>query len=41
MSKHMPLEGAAAVLQNYSHYALDDALMVQTTHYDYHEDHLP
>uniref|UniRef100_A0A0A9WKI5 Uncharacterized protein n=1 Tax=Lygus hesperus TaxID=30085 RepID=A0A0A9WKI5_LYGHE len=41
LSRHMPLEGAAAVVQNYSHYALDDALTVTTTHYDYHAGHLP
>lgn len=35
LSRHMPLEGAAMVLQNFSHYALDDALSVQSHSYIY------
>ncbi|CCW69596.1 unnamed protein product [Phytomonas sp. Hart1] len=41
LSKRMPLEAAVQVVQNYSHYALDDALAVEATHFDYHKDHLP
>ncbi|KAG5481094.1 hypothetical protein LSCM1_06774 [Leishmania martiniquensis] len=41
LSRDMPLEGAAIVIQNYSHYALDDAVSVTTTHYDYCEGNPP
>ncbi|KAG5481418.1 hypothetical protein LSCM4_07130 [Leishmania orientalis] len=41
LSRDMPLEGAAFVIQNYSHYALDDAVSVTTTHYDFHEGNPP
>ncbi|AYU78059.1 hypothetical protein, conserved [Leishmania donovani] len=41
LSPNMPLEGAALVIQNYSHYALDDAVSVTTTHYDFYEGNLP
>ncbi|CBZ25637.1 conserved hypothetical protein [Leishmania mexicana MHOM/GT/2001/U1103] len=41
LSPNMPLEGAAFVIQNYSHYALDDAVSVATTHYDFYEGNLP
>lgn len=35
LSRHLPLEGAGMVLQNFSHYALDDALSVSTHQYIY------
>lgn len=41
LSRHMPLEGAAMVLQNFSHYALDDALSVQSHSYIYWSGNLP
>ncbi|CCW64933.1 unnamed protein product [Phytomonas sp. EM1] len=41
LSKRMPLEAAVQVVQNYSHYALDDALSVEATHFDYHKGNLP
>ncbi|EPY31544.1 hypothetical protein AGDE_08999 [Angomonas deanei] len=41
LSKHMPLECATFVLQNYSHYALDDALTITPAHYCYHAGCLP
>ncbi|KAK7196959.1 hypothetical protein NESM_000638800 [Novymonas esmeraldas] len=41
LSRDLPLEGAAQVVQNFSHYALDDAVSVSTTHYDYYEDNPP
>ncbi|GET87845.1 hypothetical protein, conserved [Leishmania tarentolae] len=41
LSPNMPLEGAAIVIQNYSHYALDDAVSVTTTHYDFHAGNPP
>lgn len=41
LSRHMPLEGAAMVLQNFSHYALDDALSIETHHYVYWSENPP
>lgn len=41
LSHDMPLEGAAFVIFNYSHYALDDAVRVSTTHYDFYEGNPP
>jgi hypothetical protein len=41
LSYDMPLEGAACVIENYSHYAIDDAVSVRTTHYDYYEGNPP
>eukprot|EP00796_Vickermania_ingenoplastis_P013492 gene13492-9299_t len=41
LSRHMPLEGAAMVLQNFSHYALDDAMSVETHHYVYWSENPP
>lgn len=41
LSRHMPLEGAAMVLQNFSHYALDDALSIKSHHYVYWAENLP
>ncbi|KPI85477.1 hypothetical protein ABL78_5470 [Leptomonas seymouri] len=41
LSSDMPLEGAANVIDNYLHYALDDAVSLQTTHYDFYEGNPP
>ncbi|CAJ1007439.1 hypothetical protein Q4I28_002753 [Leishmania naiffi] len=41
LSHDMPLEGAAFAIQNYSHYALDDAVSVTTMHYDFCEENPP
>ncbi|EPY27384.1 hypothetical protein STCU_05778 [Strigomonas culicis] len=41
LSRHIPLQAAAFVLQNYSHYALDDELSIIVTHYDYYEGNEP
>ncbi|KAL7705627.1 hypothetical protein N2W54_005504 [Lotmaria passim] len=41
LSYAMPLEGAASVIENYSHYALDDAVTVKTTHFDFYEGNPP
>ncbi|KPA78619.1 hypothetical protein ABB37_06219 [Leptomonas pyrrhocoris] len=41
LSFDMPLECAAAVIENYSHYALDDAVSVTTSHYDFYEGNPP